>query len=91
MKENIGNLYIHYFRDKADYKGWSLWMWEFPQRVGRQYEFTTKDSYGALAIIPLSDWTKDAIYNNIGLIVKSTQSQGYSLMRGKPPLPRRAR
>lgn len=74
MKENTGNLYIHYFRDKADYKGWSLWLWEFPQRVGRQYEFTTKDSYGALAIIPLSDWTKDAIYNNIGLIVKSTES-----------------
>ena len=71
---NKGNLIIHYKRQKADYEGWSLWLWEFPQRIGKQFEFDGTDSYGITATIPLSNWTKNAIYNNIGLIIKSTKS-----------------
>ena len=74
MKEKSGNLVIHYFRELADYEGWSLWLWEFPQRTGKQYEFNGKDDFGVTCTVSLSNWTKDAIYNNLGLIVKSTDS-----------------
>ena len=74
MENNLRNLVIHYHSDKADYKGWSIWLWEFPQRIGKQFEFTDRDSFGILASIPLSNWTKNAIFNNLGMIIKSTDS-----------------
>ena len=74
MEKNQGNLIVHYHSEKADYKGWSIWLWEFPQRAGKQFEFEGRDSFGILAKIPLSNWTKNAIYNNLGLIIKSTDS-----------------
>ena len=74
MEKNTGNLVIHYHSEKADYNGWSLWLWEFPQQVGRQFEFEGRDSFGVFAVLPLSIWTKNAIYNNLGLIIKSTKS-----------------
>ena len=74
MEKNQGNLVIHYHSEKADYNGWSIWLWEFPQRLGRQFEFEGRDSFGVFAIIPLSIWTKNAIYNNLGMIIKSTKT-----------------
>ena len=74
MEKNIGNLVIHYHRDKADYSNWSLWLWEIPQRIGKQFEFDGTDSFGVTCTIRLSTWTKNALYNNVGLIVKSTKS-----------------
>ena len=74
MEKNTGNLVIHYQRKKADYNGWSLWLWEIPQRIGKQFEFDGEDSFGVTCSIHLSTWTKNALYNNVGLIVKSTKS-----------------
>ena len=74
MDINPRNLVIHYHSEKADYEGWSIWLWEFPQRAGRQFEFEGRDSFGIYASIPLSVWTKNAIFNNIGMIIKSTKS-----------------
>ena len=74
MEKNEGKLVIHYHRDRADYSNWSLWLWEIPQRVGKQFEFDGKDSFGVTCTIKLSTWTKNALYNNVGLIVKSTKS-----------------
>ncbi len=74
MEKIQGNLIIHYHSEKADYNGWSIWLWEFPQRVGKQFEFGGRDSFGIFASIPLSNWTKNAIYNNLGMIIKSTKS-----------------
>ncbi len=72
--ENKGRVVIHYNRKKADYKGWSLWLWEFPQRIGKQYEFNGEDSFGAICALPLSNWSKLVKYNNLGLIVKDSKS-----------------
>ena len=74
MDKIQGNLVIHYHSEKADYNGWSIWLWEFPQRAGKQFEFEGRDSFGIFAKLPLSNWTKNAIYNNLGLIIKSTDS-----------------
>ena len=74
MEKNSGNLVIHYHRDKADYSNWSLWLWEIPQRAGKQFEFDGSDSFGVTCTIHLSTWTKNALYNNIGLVIKSTKS-----------------
>ena len=74
MTKKVSNLVIHYKRKKADYKGWSLWLWEIPQRDGKQFEFNGKDSFGITATLPMSNWTKQALYNNIGLVIKSTDS-----------------
>ena len=74
MEKNSGNLVIHYHRDKADYSNWSLWLWEIPQRAGKQFEFDGSDSFGVTCTIRLSTWTKNALYNNIGLVIKSTKS-----------------
>ena len=68
------NVVIHYHRKKADYKGWSLWLWEIPQRMGKQYEFNGEDKYGITATLPLSNWSKLVTFNNLGLIVKGTDS-----------------
>ena len=72
MDKEVRNVVIHYQRKKADYKGWSLWLWEIPQRIGKQFEFDGTDSFGVTCTIRLSTWTKNALYNNVGLIVKST-------------------
>ena len=72
--ENKGRVIIHYHRNKADYKGWSLWLWEFPQRIGKQYEFNGEDSFGAKCSLPLSNWSKLVKFNNLGLIVKDSKS-----------------
>ena len=74
MEINPRNVVIHYHRKKADYKGWSLWLWEIPQRMGKQYEFNGKDNYGITATLPLSNWSKLVTFNNLGLIVKGTDS-----------------
>ena len=74
MEKNKGNLVIHYHSEKADYNGWSIWLWEFPQRAGRQFEFEGRDSFGMFAVLPLSIWSKNALYNNLGMIIKSTKS-----------------
>lgn len=69
-----GNIVIHYNRKKADYKRWSLWLWEFPQRLGKQYEFNDKDSFGVVGKFPLSNWSKLVRFNNLGLIIKDRDS-----------------
>ncbi len=69
-----GNIVIHYNRKKADYKNWSLWLWEFPQRLGKQYEFTGKDEFGVVGKYPLSNWSKLVRFNNLGLIIKDRDS-----------------
>ena len=69
-----GNIVIHYNRKKADYKRWSLWLWEFPQRLGKQYEFNDKDSFGVVGKFPLSNWSKLVRFNNLGLIIKDRNS-----------------
>ena len=74
MEKNTGNLIIHYHRKKADYANWSLWLWEIPQRHGKQFEFDGTDSFGVTCTIKLSTWTKNALYNNVGLVIKSTKS-----------------
>ena len=86
MELNQGNLVIHYHSEKADYKGWSIWLWEFPQRAGKQFEFEGRDSFGILAKIPLSNWTKNAIYNNLGkpLISKILRTSRKTLTRRLP-------
>lgn len=76
MSDIKGNLVIHYHRNKADYENWSVWLWEIPQKIGKQFEFDNKDSFGIYLSLPLSNWTKNAIYNNIGLIIKRTDSWG---------------
>ena len=72
--ENKGRVVIHYHREKGDYKGWSLWLWEFPQRIGKQYEFNGEDSFGAVCSLPLSNWSKLVRFNNLGLIIKDSKS-----------------
>ena len=74
MEISPRNLVIHYHSEKADYDGWSIWLWEFPQRVGKQFEFQGRDSFGLYASLSLTNWTKKAIFNNLGLIIKSTKS-----------------
>ena len=74
MEISPRNLVIHYHSEKADYEGWSIWLWEFPQRVGKQFEFQGRDSFGLYASLSLTNWTKKAIFNNLGLIIKSTKS-----------------
>ena len=69
-----GNIVIHYNRKKADYKNWSIWLWEFPQRLGKQYEFNDKDDYGVVGKFPLSNWSKLVKFNNLGLIIKDKKS-----------------
>ncbi len=74
MNSNKGNIVIHYNRKKADYKNWSLWLWEFPQRLGKQYDFNDKDDYGVIGRFPLSNWSKLVRFNNLGLIIKDKKS-----------------
>ena len=74
MEISPRNLVIHYHSEKADYDGWSIWLWEFPQRVGKQFEFEGRDSFGIYVSLPLTNWTKNALYNNLGMIIKSTNS-----------------
>ena len=72
--ENRGNIIIHYQRADSDYKNWALWLWEFPQGQGKEFYFNGEDSFGITATFPLSLWSNFVLYNNLGLIVKSTGS-----------------
>lgn len=74
MDNKKGNIVIHYNRKKADYKRWSIWLWEFPQRLGKQFEFNGADSYGVVGKFPLSNWSKLVRFNNLGLIIKDRES-----------------
>ena len=74
MRAVKGNIVIHYNRKKADYKRWALWLWEFPQRLGKQYDFNEKDDYGVVGKFPLSNWSKLVRFNNLGLIIKDKDS-----------------
>ena len=74
MEKNKGKVVIHYYREDQDYKNWSLWLWEFPQGEGKEYNFNGKDSFGATATYPLSNWSNFVLINNLGLIVKSSGS-----------------
>ncbi len=62
---------IHYQRDDSDYKNWALWLWEFPQGNGKEYQFTGRDEYGVFANLPLTTWSYLVRTNNLGLIIKS--------------------
>lgn len=61
-------LSIHYQREKSDYNGWNLWLWE-GGHDGGQYNFNKKDSYGVVAYYPLSTW-EDPLTNQLGFIVR---------------------
>lgn len=68
---------IHYQRDDSDYKNWALWLWEFPQGNGKEYQFSGRDEYGVFANLPLSTWSMLVKHNNLGLIIKSKGSWNY--------------
>lgn len=68
--KQIESIMIHYHRDDKDYKSWSLWLWEYPQGEGRQFEFNGEDSYGAYAFYPLAKWSNFVTTNNLGFIIK---------------------
>ena len=61
-------LAIHYQRDKGDYDGWNLWLWE-GGHDGASYKFNKKDEYGAVAYYPMSTW-EDPLTNKLGFIVR---------------------
>ena len=65
-------LSIHYYRYDASYDNWALWLWE-TGKDGKEFAFTGKDDYGAVATYALSEWT-DAVTNGLGFIVKSKGS-----------------
>lgn len=65
---------IHYSREDKDYKSWSIWVWEYPQGEGKEFEFNGKDSYGVFAHYPLSNWSDFILNNNLGFIVKAKHS-----------------
>ena len=68
------NVVIHYQRKNADYTNWSLWLWEFPQKMGKQFEFNGEDDYGITATYPLTNWSNKVVFNNLGMIIKATDS-----------------
>lgn len=68
------SLIIHYHRDDKDYKSWSIWIWEYPQGEGKQFEFTGNDDFGVYAHLPLSKWSEYVLNNNLGFIIKGKTS-----------------
>ena len=65
-------LSIHYYRYDSSYDNWALWLWE-TGKDGKEFAFTGKDDYGAVATYALAEWT-DAVTNGLGFIVKSKGS-----------------
>ena len=74
MFKRVGKLIVHYHREDADYSNWALWLWEFTSDIGKEFEFSKTDSFGAVGVFSLSNWSNFALINNIGLIVKSKGS-----------------
>lgn len=68
------SLMIHYQRNDEDYDSWSLWMWEYPQGEGKQFEFNNKDDFGGVAHYPLTQWSEGVTTNNLGFIIKLKNS-----------------
>ncbi len=66
---------IHYYRYDNDYSGWALWLWE-RNKDGAEYQFNENDSYGAVAKVSLTTWSKDLLSNDLGFIVKTKGSWG---------------
>lgn len=74
LNKDHRKIIIHYQRSKKDYSSWSLWLWEFPQGSGKEYQFNGLDSFGITATFPLTKWSKFVTYNNLGMIIKSKGS-----------------
>lgn len=61
IDENQVKLNLHYHRyNPDDYQnGWNVWLWE-PDKDGAAYDFTSTDSYGAIATIGVSEGSDKA-------------------------------
>ena len=64
VKAASTTLVVHYGgRDKGDYKGWNLWVWE-EGKEGKQVDFNAEDSFGKIAVCNLQGTGK------VGFIVR---------------------
>lgn len=69
--KNQNFLKIHYKREDDRYENWSLWLWEFSTKNGKEYNFDFVDDFGACLILPLSTWSDAILNDNLGFIIKS--------------------
>ena len=69
--EDVG-FAIHYNRKDGKYTSWNLWLWEVGAD-GADYSFTGIDDYGAVARYTFEDFSKTAIDNGLGFIVKEAK------------------
>ena len=60
---------IHYYRKDNDYSTWGLWVWADGSE-GKLYEFTSTDSYGAIASFKFSDFPNGTQKKKVGFIVR---------------------
>ena len=69
-RDSIENsVIIHYFRDDAEYSKWWLWLWA-EGKSGAEYKFTYRDSYGGIAVNPISTFFASTTGAKLGLIVR---------------------
>jgi len=64
---------FHYKRSDGAYKDWALWLWE-KGSDGAEFTFNGYDSYGGVAVYPLSKWSAAVTTNGLGFIVRTAGS-----------------